>query len=243
MFSTFAVEMTVDDGKSPPGSTKRDDETGHNCKMPHDLYCTFCTSVLGLPSNSWAATCKEAAFKNLLLYNINAMMYYFDTDYYYNCAPVSLPGDRKDMAKILAHLTLLLMGANTCSPHIINSVWGEDDDAQLALGGPRDDLSLIRCWLLTLSKVDINTVHIWLTNPGTPVLVPSSNSFKRLPPTLQQLLLQLSDKLVCARKPVPWGTESVNLLMQNLHQTQSSSKRTRWPGSAPSSLTRHTPMT
>jgi len=57
---------------------------------------------------------------------------------------------------------------------------------------------------------------IWLTNPDTPVLVPTSNSFECLPPTLQQLLLQLSNKLVSAREPVPLGTESVNLLLQNL---------------------------
>ncbi len=144
------------------------------------------------------------------------MMYYFDTDIYYNCQPISHPGDCKDMAKILARLTLLLVGANACSPHIINLVWGEDDNAQLALGGPRGDLSLIRCRLLTLSKVAINTVHIWLTNPGTPILVPTSDSFERLPLTLQKLLLQLSDKLVFARKPVPQGTKSVNLLLQNL---------------------------
>ena len=33
-FSTSAVETTVNDGESPPGSTELDDETGHNCKMP-----------------------------------------------------------------------------------------------------------------------------------------------------------------------------------------------------------------
>ena len=37
-----------------------------------------------------------------------------------------------------------------------------------------------------------------------------------LPPTLRQLLLHSSDKLVFAREPVPQGTESVNLLMKNL---------------------------
>jgi len=38
LFSTSAVGTTVDDGESPPGSTEFDDETGHNCKMPHNLY-------------------------------------------------------------------------------------------------------------------------------------------------------------------------------------------------------------
>jgi hypothetical protein len=93
-------------------------------------------------------------------------MYYFDTNTYHKDVLISLPGVRKDMATIFARLTLLLVGADACTPHIFNSGWGEDNDAQLALGGPRGDLSLIRRCLLTLSKVAINTVHIWLTNPG-----------------------------------------------------------------------------
>jgi hypothetical protein len=52
------------------------------------------------------------------------MMYYFNTDTYYKNEPISLPGDLKDMAPILARLTLLLVGAEACTPHIINSVWG-----------------------------------------------------------------------------------------------------------------------
>jgi len=208
--------MTVDDGESPPGSTELDDKTGHNCKMPHNLYHIFCTSILGIPSDSWAVTRLEAAFKNLLLHNLDTMMYYFDADTYYKNAHVSLPGDRKDIATTFARLTLLLEGADACTPHIINSVWGENDDVRLALGGPREDLSLIRRCLLTLSKVAINTVHIWLTDPDTPILATTSDSFVRLPSTLRRLLLQSSDKLVFAREPVPWGIESVNLLMQNL---------------------------
>ena len=92
----------------------------------------------------------------------------------YTNAPVSLPGDCKDMALIL---TSILVGTDAYSPYIINSVWGEDDDARPALGGPCGNLSLIRRHLLTLSKVAINTIHIWLTNPGIPILAPTSDSF------------------------------------------------------------------
>ena len=174
--------MTIDDGESPPGSTKLDDETGHNCKMPHCHYRIFCTSIIGVPLDSWAITQLEAAFKNLILHDLNVMMYYFNTDTYYKNEPISLPGDLKDMATIFApRLTLLLVGADTCTLHIINSVWGEDDDARLALGGPRGDLSLIRRRLLTLSKVAINTVHIWLTDPSTPILAHTSDSYDCLP--------------------------------------------------------------
>jgi hypothetical protein len=143
-------------------------------------------------------------------------MYYFDTYTYYKNEPISLPGDLKDIATIFARLTLLLIGADACTPHIINLVWGEDDDARLALGGPCGDLSLTRRHLLTLSKVAINTVHIWLTDPTTPILAPTSDNYDRLPSTLRQLLLHSSYKLVFAREPVPRGTKSVDLLMKNL---------------------------
>ena len=106
------------------------------------------------------------------------MLYYYDTDWQVNGKPVSLPGNLMDMATILARITLLLIGADACTPHIIDRVWGADETARLALGGPRGDLSLIRRRILTHQKVAINTVHIWLTNPSTPVLPKTSESFK-----------------------------------------------------------------
>ena len=130
-------------------------------------------------------------------------MYYFDTNTYYKIT-------------IFTCLTLFLVGADACIPHIINSVWGDDDNARLALGGPRGDMSLIRRHLLTLSKVAINTVHIWLTDPFTPILAHTTDSYDRLLSTLRQLLLHSSDKLVFAREPALRGTESINLLMKNL---------------------------
>jgi len=64
------------------------------------------------------------------------MMYYWDTNNYVYGAPVLLPDNRLDMACILARLTLLLTGADACTPHIINSVWGDNKNAHLSLGGP-----------------------------------------------------------------------------------------------------------
>jgi hypothetical protein len=139
-------------------------------------------------------------------------MYYYDTDNYVNGHPISLPGNLTNMICILPQLTLLLIGTNAYTPHIIDSVWGEDANARLALGGPRGDLSLVCRRLLTLSKVAINTVYIWMTNPNTPVLAPHSNSFKCLPPTVQQLLRYTHEKIVFACEPVPSETTTTHLL-------------------------------
>ena len=54
-----------------------------------------------------------------------------------------------------------------------------------------------------------------LTNPGTPILAPTSDSLDHLPSTLRWLLLHSSDKLVFAHEPDPRGTESVNSLTPN----------------------------
>jgi hypothetical protein len=57
---------------------------------------------------TWTVTRTEAAFKNLLLNDLEAMIYYFGTNTYYKNAPVSLPRDPKDMATIFARLNLLV---------------------------------------------------------------------------------------------------------------------------------------
>jgi hypothetical protein len=143
-------------------------------------------------------------------------MYYYDTDNYVNGHPISLPGDLTNMACILVWLTLLLIGTNAYTPHIIDSVWGEDANPRLALGGPRGDLSLVHRRLLTLSKVAINMVYIWMMNPNMPVLAPHSNGFKRLPLAVQQLLRNTHGKIVFAHEPVPSGTATTHLLTNNL---------------------------
>jgi hypothetical protein len=163
---------------SPLGSTDLNDETGHNCKISKEIYTSFGLLIQGLNHDSWATACTECAFRNLLIQDIDTMMYYWDTNNYVNGAPVLLPDDHLDMACILARLTLLLTGADACTPHIINSLWGNDKNARLALGGPRGDLSLIRRKILTLSKVAINMVHIWMTNPSMNFLAPNSTSFQ-----------------------------------------------------------------
>jgi hypothetical protein len=107
----------------------------------------------------------------MLLQDLDAILHYYPVTYtvpasnYGFNEPILLPGDQADMARILARLTILLIGANPCTPHIINLVWGENVDARLALGGPRSNFLLIRRRLLSLSKIAINTIYIWTTDP------------------------------------------------------------------------------
>ena len=96
-------------------------------------------------------------------------------------------------------------------------MWGEDDNAQFALGGPRGDLTLIRRKVLSLFKVAINAVYIWTTIPDTPVLQQTSNSFKRLPLTLHKLILVSHQNILFVCESVPTGTAATQLLTTNLH--------------------------
>ena len=62
----------------------------------------------------------------------------------------------------------------------------------------------------------MNTVYIWLTNPSTPLLSPDLEAFKKLPTTIQWLLLNTNEKHTFAHKPVPTGNFSALHLMENL---------------------------
>jgi hypothetical protein len=123
IFSVAAIATTINDGASPPGSTKLDDKTGHNCKMSHELYKSFTSLVLVINHDSWANASTKSTFRNLILQDINAIMYYYDTDNYINGHLISLPSNLTNMACILLWLTLLLIGTNAYTPHIIDSVW------------------------------------------------------------------------------------------------------------------------
>jgi hypothetical protein len=68
----------------------------------------------------------------------------------------------------------------------------------------------------SLSKIAINTIYIWTTDPELPVLDSKLQSFKYLPPTLQTILLHSCKKHTYARKPVLSGAASTKLLTNNL---------------------------
>jgi hypothetical protein len=63
------------------------------------------------------------------------------------------------LAHALARCSLLLLGSDALTPSIIQQVWGANDTIQQKLGGPHGDLSL----LVLLSKIAINTYHLWAT--------------------------------------------------------------------------------
>jgi hypothetical protein len=138
-FLVAAVSTTVDNGESPPGSTELNDKTGNNCKMSKDQYQAFTQLVLGLDDDTWANHRTECAFCNLIIQDLDMILHYFDTDWQACGRPISPPGDITGMAIILAWITLLLVGANACTPCIINMCGGKTKLPNL----PLEDLEAI----------------------------------------------------------------------------------------------------
>ena len=97
------ITTTINDCASPTGSTKLDDKTWHNFKLSPVLYEFFTLLVLGIDHVSWANTCTESTFCNLILQEIDDIVYY-DTDNYVDGHPISLPGNLTNMAHILQDL-------------------------------------------------------------------------------------------------------------------------------------------
>ncbi len=68
--------------------------------MSKKQYQVFTWLVLDLDNNTWSNQRTKCAFCNLILQNLDAMLYYFDTDLQVRGKPVSLSGDNMDMAVI-----------------------------------------------------------------------------------------------------------------------------------------------
>jgi len=51
-------------------------------KMSHNHYKSFCRLVLGLYYDTWALHHTERAFQNLIIQDLDTIMYYWDSDIY-----------------------------------------------------------------------------------------------------------------------------------------------------------------
>ncbi len=80
--------------------------------------------VLGLDNETWANHCTESALRNMILQDLDALLYYFDTDWQTNGTPILPPGDLKVIAIILAQLTLFYSLVPMPAPHTSSVKYG-----------------------------------------------------------------------------------------------------------------------
>ncbi len=70
--------------------------------MTKEQYRTFTKLVLGLDDDTWAKYRTESTFCNMILQDLDALLYYFDMDWHVNGMLTSPPGNVMYIAIILA---------------------------------------------------------------------------------------------------------------------------------------------
>ena len=129
-----------------------------------------------------------------------------------------IKGDHQSLARALAWCTLLLLGADTLTPAIIQWVQGANKIVPCNLGKPRGDLALIRHRLISLSAVVINAFHLWITTDYDSACIITPDALHFNPPGLRAILALIA-KLSTATyvcEPLASGQDRINVLLNSI---------------------------
>ena len=192
-YATSTAATTVSDRGNPRGSTKLDGKSGHNCRMNDAEFRIFANFVLGLDTThvGMGTGCEEhkqrgRSYVNMVLADF-AMITNLHPVIHNEIAP-----NQQSLAHALAHCALLLLGSEALTSSIIQRVWGANDTIRKTLGGPRGDLALIRQCLVSLSKIAINTYHLWATTDFVNARIINNDALHCHPPQASEALYNLS---------------------------------------------------
>ena len=118
-FAVSTTLMTVGNGGKLKGNTKLDNATGHTRKMTKKEYTTFAVIVLCLrPSLQHGTRQTKHSLLNMLLDDFVTLTN--PTTVY----PLDEPPDKRALACILAHFSLLMLGADALTPAIVERFGG-----------------------------------------------------------------------------------------------------------------------
>jgi hypothetical protein len=100
-------------------------------------------------------------------------------------------------------------------------VWGANDIIQQKLGGPGRDLSLIRRCLVLLSKIAINTYHLWATTDFNNECIIHKYTLRCHPQGFRDIIKSLQDPTTTkyVHKPLAPSTACINILLMNMHNS------------------------
>ncbi len=89
------------------------------------------------------------------------------------------------------------------------------------LGRPRGDLALIQRCLVSLSKIAINTYHLWAITNFNNARIINDDALQCHPPGLQSIIQSLQDPNTAkyVRVPLAPGTTCINILLRNLQHS------------------------
>ena len=153
------------------------------------FYCYATHAGMGIGSEGHKQ--RDRSYVNMLLTDFETIT---------NLHPVihnKIFNDRPALARALARCALLLLGSDTLTPSIIQRVWGANKTIRKTLGGPCGDLALIRrclvSCLVSLSKIAINTYHLWATTNFDNASIINDDALCYHPPGLQSIIRSLQD--------------------------------------------------
>jgi hypothetical protein len=132
-----------------------------------------------------------------------------------------IEGNCHCLTQALAQCTLLLIGADSLTPLIIERVWGANKIVRSNLGGPCWDLALIPRCLIFLSAVAINAFHLWATtdHDNTRIITPDALRFNL--PGLRAIINSIAQPsaatYVC--EPLSPGTDRINIPLNNIRNS------------------------
>jgi hypothetical protein len=136
----------------------------------------------GMGTGSEGQKQRNRSFVNMLLADFPTIT---------NLHPVihnEIADDQQALACALACCTLLLLGSDALTPSIIQRVWGANDAIRKSLGGPCGDLALIQRCLVLLSKIAINTYHLWATTNFDNARIINDDTLRCHPPGLRSII-------------------------------------------------------
>jgi hypothetical protein len=184
-YATSTTATTIGDEGGPRGSTELNNESGHNCLMSDKEFQIFAHLVLGLDSThkgmgtgSKGHKQRDHSFVNMLLADFATIT---------NLHPViynKIANNQQALACALACCTLLLTGSDALTLLIIQRVWGANNTIQKTLGGPCGNLARIQQCLVLLSKITINTYHLWATTNFDNAHIINNYALRCHPPSL-----------------------------------------------------------
>jgi len=130
------------------------------------------------------------------------------------------PTDKRALARILAHFSLLMLGVDALTPAIAERVWGQDNDVHQNLGGQSGDLAIICCQLILLACMANNAFHLCLNTSIKEKNMITPKALKYAPQGVRDILLLVKDNAsaIYVHKPLPSGKDHIQKLQHNLRQ-------------------------
>ena len=129
-------------------------------------------------------------------------------------------GTKRDIVRILARFSLLMLGAEALTPRIVERVSGSNPIIRWNLGGTRGDLALIRRRLISLAVIANNTFYLWPTTSFNGTVIIPPEGLAHVPPGIRDILtiVRNATSAIYVHKPLD-EQDRINILLDSLQSS------------------------